>query len=321
MKLSHPIILLLSAVIPSSGQDVSITTGFAGTNTGKSVFVFVFCMRTFSLLARPSFLNLPLFSFPLLANGNIFTIKAKTQSIAIKSFDINMSGPPAPNPAPVEVYFAPGIDPGSYQPSSFPYQLIFQGDITGEGTGNVTSLPDFATPVVIPAGATYSFYITVANLWLGTNLWYNIGSQVGSIVASDDNLEIGEGYAVAYPFLGYSAQRRWNGKYKRLNIILSPLVPCIVFFFQIPISQLLFLHCLTLQAMFTTLSVVHQLRQLQQHQAPLQLQQTVQLSAKELLTLLLAIPRSQPLLPLLQLLILLVLSLEMVLSLYLVRIL
>lgn len=218
MKLSHPIILLLSAVIPSSGQDVSITTGFAGTNTGKSVFVFVFCMRTFSLLARPSFLNLPLFSFPLLANGNIFTIKAKTQSIAIKSFDINMSGPPAPNPAPVEVYFAPGIDPGSYQPSSFPYQLIFQGDITGEGTGNVTSLPDFATPVVIPAGATYSFYVTVANLWLGTNLWYNIGSQVGSIVASDDNLEIGEGYAVAYPFLGYSAQRRWNGKYKRLNL-------------------------------------------------------------------------------------------------------
>ena len=41
MKLSHPIILLLSAVIPSSGQDVSITTGFAGTNTGK-----LFCWRT-----------------------------------------------------------------------------------------------------------------------------------------------------------------------------------------------------------------------------------------------------------------------------------
>ena len=41
MKLSHPIILLLSAAIPSSGQDVSITTGFAGTNTGK-----LFCWRT-----------------------------------------------------------------------------------------------------------------------------------------------------------------------------------------------------------------------------------------------------------------------------------
>jgi len=123
-----------------------------------------------------------------------------------------MSGPPAPNPAPLEVYFLPGIDPGSYQPSTHPYQMIYQADVSGEGKGNVTSLPDFATPVIIPPGATYSFYITVANLWLGTNLWYNVGSQVGSIVASDDYLEIGEGYAVAYPFLGYSAQRRWNGK-------------------------------------------------------------------------------------------------------------
>jgi len=134
-----------------------------------------------------------------------------------------MSGPPAPNPAPLEVYFLPGIDPGSYQPSTHPYQMIYQADVSGEGKGNVTSLPDFATPVIIPPGATYSFYITVANLWLGTNLWYNVGSQVGSIVASDDYLEIGEGYAVAYPFLGYSAQRRWNGK-RYLNEHISVLI-------------------------------------------------------------------------------------------------
>ena len=40
MKHTHPIILLLSAVIPSHGQDASITTGFAGTNMGKSDSVF-----------------------------------------------------------------------------------------------------------------------------------------------------------------------------------------------------------------------------------------------------------------------------------------
>lgn len=211
MKHTHPIILLLSTVIPSHGQDASITTGFAGTNMGKSDSVF---SLLFIVMIHPLTRLFPFYYYPTFtANGNIFTIKAKsTESIAINSFDINMSGPPAPNPAPLEVYFLPGIDPGSYQPSTHPYQMIYQADVSGEGKGNVTSLPDFATPVIIPPGATYSFYITIANLWLGTNLWYNVGSQVGSIVASDDYLEIGEGYAVAYPFLGYSAQRRWNGK-------------------------------------------------------------------------------------------------------------
>lgn len=147
------------------------------------------------------------------ANGNIFTIKSKSsQSISIESFDINMDGPPSPSPAPIEVYFLPDTDPG-FQSSNYQYTKIFDGDIAGEGNGNVTSLPEFTNPVVIPPGATYSFYITVASFQLGTNLHYNIGSQVGSVVASDANLEIGEGWALAYPFLGYSANRRWNGKF------------------------------------------------------------------------------------------------------------
>ena len=150
---------------------------------------------------------------PRSANGNIFTIKAKGgQPVSITSFDINMSGPPAPNPAPLEIGFLPGIDPGYRNARSYPYQLIFQGDVAGQGKGSVTTLPDFDAPVVIPAGATYSFYVTVADLRLGTNLWYNIGSAVGSVVASDGHVEVGEGYAVGYPFLGYSDERRWNGE-------------------------------------------------------------------------------------------------------------
>lgn len=91
--------------------------------------------------------------------------------------------------------------------------MIFQDDVAGQGKGNVTSLPEFTNPVVIPAGATYSFYITVADLYLGTNCWYNIGTGVGTVHASDSNIEIGEGYAMGYPFLGYSDERRWNGKF------------------------------------------------------------------------------------------------------------
>ncbi len=75
-----------------------------------------------------------------------------------------MAGPPKPkpNPAPVEIYFAPGVDPGK-KTSAFPHQKIYNGTIFGQGKNNVTSLPELESPVVIPAGASYSFYIIVAN--------------------------------------------------------------------------------------------------------------------------------------------------------------
>ena len=147
-----------------------------------------------------------------LANGNIFTIKAKTQAVSITSFDINMDGASTPQPAPIEIYFHPGIAPGFSSPTNYPYTKIFQDDVTGKGKGNVTALPDLTVPVIIPAGSTYSFYITVANFTFGTNIWYNVGVAVGDVVASDQYIEIGEGYALGYPFLGYTQKRRWNGE-------------------------------------------------------------------------------------------------------------
>ncbi|KAL7440861.1 hypothetical protein ACHAXH_006843 [Discostella pseudostelligera] len=112
-----------------------------------------------------------------------------------------------------------GIDPG-FSSVNYPYTKIFQNNVTGEGKGNVTELPDLTTPVIIPAGSTYSFYITVASLSFGTNIWYNIGVAVGDIVASDELISIGEGYALGYPFVGYTPKRRWNGGCK---IRLLPL--------------------------------------------------------------------------------------------------
>jgi len=72
-------------------------------------------------------------------------------------------------------------------------------------------LPDFTSPVVIPAGSTYSFYVTVADLHLGTYIFYNLGTTVGTVYSQDQYMEIAEGYAMGYPFLGYSASRKWNG--------------------------------------------------------------------------------------------------------------
>jgi hypothetical protein len=152
-------------------------------------------------------------SFPFLytANGNIFTITAKTEAVSITSFDINMDGASTPQPAPVEIYFHPGVDPG-FASVNFPYTKVFQDNVTGKGKGNATELPDLTSPVTIPAGSTYSFYITVASLSFGTNIWYNTGVAVGDIVASDQYISIGEGYALGYPFLGYTPKRRWNGE-------------------------------------------------------------------------------------------------------------
>jgi hypothetical protein len=121
-----------------------------------------------------------------------------------------MAGPPAPNPAPLEIYFLPYVDPGDG--TAKPYQMVFKGNITGAGFGKVTSLPALATPVMIPADAAYSFYITIANRTLGTSVGYNRGSGVGSVAASDDHLEIGEGYSLAYPFGVYTAGMCWNGE-------------------------------------------------------------------------------------------------------------
>ena len=135
-----------------------------------------------------------------------------------------MAGPPAPNPAPLEIYFLPYVDPGDRTAKPY-YQMAFKGNITGAGFGRGTSLPALAAPATIPAGATYSFYITIANRTLGTSLGFTRGSGVGSVAASDDHLEIGEGYSLAYPFGTYTADMRWNGKscfiFATLDVLLQ----------------------------------------------------------------------------------------------------
>jgi hypothetical protein len=81
-----------------------------------------------------------------------------------------------------------------------------------------------ATPVVIPAGASYSFYITVANATLGTLLNFQSGSGMGNVSAFDENIEIHNGYSMLYPFKSYNTNTgkgwKWNGK----NLIDSALI-------------------------------------------------------------------------------------------------
>ena len=88
--------------------------------------------------------------------------------------------------------------------------------VTGQGKGNATPLPDFPVPVIIPANSKQSFYITSAD---EKDVWYDIGQQVSRSYASDGNLDILDGYALGYGFVGSTSPRRWNGKSSLLFLI------------------------------------------------------------------------------------------------------
>jgi hypothetical protein len=135
-------------------------------------------------------------------DGNIFTIKAKIQPISIKGFDIHAAGPvgPAirPYPAPLEIYVLPGVDPGDENNIPF-YRKIFEGTIgPGAGWNKVTPLPKLASPVVIPAGSSYSFYITFTNSILGV-IYLTRVLSVGSVAALDEYVNVLNGYGMVYP--------------------------------------------------------------------------------------------------------------------------
>jgi hypothetical protein len=69
------------------------------------------------------------------ATGNLFTMKNKAESsISIKRFDINMGNFAfnEPNPAPVEIWAASGVDPG-FKTSSFVYTKILEETVVFAG--------------------------------------------------------------------------------------------------------------------------------------------------------------------------------------------
>jgi len=92
--------LLLLALVSCHGLDTMLTAGFSATNR---------------------------------ATGNLFTMKNKAESsISIKRFDINMGGTNEPNPAPVEIWAASGVDPG-FKTSSFNYTKILEETVEFAG--------------------------------------------------------------------------------------------------------------------------------------------------------------------------------------------
>ncbi len=68
-------------------------------------------------------------------------------------------------------------------------------DIAGQGVGTPTPLPDFASPVVIPAGTKQAFYVTTSITYPPADLWMIEGGALGDVAASNADIEILDGYA------------------------------------------------------------------------------------------------------------------------------
>ena len=150
-----------------------------------------------------SFLSLHYF---ISADGNMFEIMAKDKPVLIEAFHINMDA----KTDNVAVYYRPGHVDYRYDES---YQLIYEAtNVVGRGKGLATALPPFIPPILITPGTSYTFYVTVTTTG-GGNLWYSWdeGSSSGTVMASDDNINIIEGMASGYPWSGYALNRRWNG--------------------------------------------------------------------------------------------------------------
>eukprot|EP00985_Skeletonema_marinoi_P011682 scaffold5559_cov193-Skeletonema_marinoi.AAC.10 len=106
----------------------------------------------------------------------------------------------------VSVYSRPGnlvaSDDGNWL-------LIKSFEVTGQGKGLATTLPDFDFPVVVPAGFKQSFYVATNST--GIDFWYSPGTELGHAFASNDDLDILEGYAIGNAWKGFAVPRQWNG--------------------------------------------------------------------------------------------------------------
>jgi hypothetical protein len=136
--------------------------------------------------------------------GNMFDITA-TNAVTITSFDAH----PMANTT-VEIYYRTSPYAG-FEASSAGWIFVGSAAVTAQPFGTATPIP-VAVNVVIPAGQTYSFYVTSTNTAVSLN--YTDGSSEGSPFTSDANIIFRQGVGMEYPFTnggGIFRPRVWNG--------------------------------------------------------------------------------------------------------------
>ncbi|MBK8465224.1 MAG: proprotein convertase P-domain-containing protein [Chloracidobacterium sp.] len=150
-------------------------------------------------------------------SGNMFDITA-INTISISSFEENLL-----HSGNIEIYYKPGTHVGFEQtPGAWTLIGTAFGVVTN-GPGVATAIP-LPVNVVIPAGQTYAFYITYNDPLDQSRLIYTNGSAIGSVFASDANIQVREGTGKAYPFLNSFAPRQFNGVVNYTSGVDCPIV-------------------------------------------------------------------------------------------------
>lgn len=136
------------------------------------------------------------------SDGNMFSITA-IENIIITGFEGHIG---AGQSADIELYYKKGTYYGyENNPSAWHFSGFANG-VSGMGVGVPTNYP-LPLSLMIPAGNTYSFYITSK----ANNINYTYGNLEGSVFAADGNLEVKEGIAITYPFGATLQPVQWNG--------------------------------------------------------------------------------------------------------------
>jgi hypothetical protein len=139
--------------------------------------------------------------------GNMFDLTA-INTVTITSFD----GSPMATTG-IEIYYRVGTHVG-FETSSAGWTLLgTAANVVPLGSPTPTPFP-IPVNVTIPAGQTYSFYVTSTNTAVSLN--YSNGTARGNVFASDANLQFKEGTGMEYPFTNNTSSffqpRIWNGR-------------------------------------------------------------------------------------------------------------
>lgn len=136
-------------------------------------------------------------------SGNMFDIVGVTP-VVITGFDVNMAGT-----ATIEVYsITAGTTYVGNETNPAAWTLLGTAPgVVGAGLGVPTPVP-LILSVPINPGQVQGFYVTVTT---GT-LAYTAGSVLGSVFASNSDIQFREGVGKAYPFGATFTPRVWNGR-------------------------------------------------------------------------------------------------------------
>ena len=134
--------------------------------------------------------------------GNMFSITA-INDVIIDAFDAHPMGNTT-----IEIYYKAGGFAG-FENNAGAWTLVGSAAVVAQPMGTPTPVP-VTIGLTIPAGQTYSFYVSSTNLAVSLN--YTNGISAGSVYSSDANIQFIEGYGIEYPFSGAPfSPRVWNG--------------------------------------------------------------------------------------------------------------